>query len=191
MTIILRLMILRSYFGDCDEIYPSNPNNYVSGLCIGTLAAAAVGSSKSLGELVQAGVDAVRVSLKIGLLAARTAALFGHQRSNSSSYWSHVIAESQYPLALAEKAIASYRDSSVSDITVYFHKPILIRYADDSAPVVAVRQCKRPKLLDSQWSAGNCTEVFRVFAIFRNAKIHAHLGARAIPCAAHFLCYRC
>jgi naphtho-gamma-pyrone polyketide synthase len=149
MTIILTLIILRSYFGDCDEIYPSHPNNYVSGLCIGTLAAAAVGSSKSLGELVQAGVDAVRVSLKVGLLAARTAALFGPQRPNGPPYWSYVVAESQYPLALAEKAIAAYRDSSVSDIVASLYKPIFTKYADDSAPVVAVRQRKRPKLLDS------------------------------------------
>lgn len=183
-----RLIILYSYFGDCDEIYPSAPNNYVSGLCIGTIAAAAVGSSKSLGELVQAGVDAVRVSLKIGLLAARTAALFGHQRSNGPSYWSYVVAESQYPLALAEKAIASYRDSSVSDIIASFYKPIFTKYADDSALVVAVRQRKRPKFLDCQWTPGNRTKVFRVFAVFRNAKIHAYLCACAIPCTAHFLC---
>ncbi|PON26658.1 hypothetical protein TGAM01_v204668 [Trichoderma gamsii] len=113
LTTIYQICAFINYFGDCDEIYPSHPNNYVSGLCIGTLAAAAVGSSKSLGELVQAGVDAVRVSLQIGLLAARTAALFGHKKSNGSSYWSHVVAESQYPLALAEKAIAAYRDSSM------------------------------------------------------------------------------
>ncbi|KAK6450304.1 hypothetical protein FP744_10006554 [Trichoderma asperellum] len=112
LTTIYQICCFINYFGDCQEIYPSGPNNYVSGLCIGTLAAAAVSSSKSLGELVQAGVDAVRVSLKVGLLAARTAALFGHQRSNGLSYWSYVVAESQFPLALAEKAIASYRDSS-------------------------------------------------------------------------------
>lgn len=188
MAIILMLTTLHSYFGDCDEIYPSHPNNYVSGLCIGTLAAAAVGSSKSLGELVQAGVDAVRVSLQIGLLAARTAALFGHKKSNGSSYWSYVVAESQYPLALAEKAIAAYRDSSVSDIVASFYKPIFTKYADDPAPVVAVRQRKRSKFLDSQRSTGNCTEVFRVFAIFRNAQIHAHFCACTIPCTAHFRC---
>lgn len=130
---------MHSYFGNCQEIYPSGPNNYVSGLCIGTLAAAAVSSSKSLGELVQAGVDAVRVSLKVGLLAARTAALFGHQRSNGLSFWSYVIAESQFPLALAEKAIISYRDSSVSEIAASYYKPIFTSYAEDPAPVVALR----------------------------------------------------
>ncbi|KAM0245977.1 hypothetical protein ACHAQJ_010382 [Trichoderma viride] len=93
-------------------MYPAGPNNHILGLCIGALAAAAVSSSQSLSELLQAGVDAVRVSLKVGLLVARTAALFGHTESTGTSSWSYVIPESQFPLALAEKAIASYRDKT-------------------------------------------------------------------------------
>lgn len=111
----VRLLTMHSYFGDGQETYPIGPNNHVSGLCIGALAAAAVSSSQSLSELVQAGVDAVRVSLKVGLLVARTAALFGHSESTSTSSWSYVVPDSQFPLALAEKAIASYRDKTVSN----------------------------------------------------------------------------
>jgi naphtho-gamma-pyrone polyketide synthase len=83
-------------------------------LCIGALAAAAVSSSRSLGELVEAGIDAVRVSLRVGLLVARTAALFGQPQSTGTSSWSYVVPESQIPLAFAEKAISSYNDESVS-----------------------------------------------------------------------------
>ena len=107
-------LILRSHFGSGQETYPTGPSTHVAALCSGALAAAAVSSSQSLGELVQAGIDAVRVSLRVGLLVARTAALFDHPQSNISSSWSYVVPESQFPLALAEKAIASYKDNSVS-----------------------------------------------------------------------------
>lgn len=96
-------------------MFPTGPKNHVSGLCIGALAAAAVSSSQSLGELIQAGVDAVRVSLRVGLLVARTAALFGNPEPTGTISWSHVVPESQFPLALAEKAIASYREKNVSE----------------------------------------------------------------------------
>ncbi|KAK8912128.1 polyketide synthase [Metarhizium anisopliae BRIP 53293] len=111
LATIYHLCCFINYFGDGQEAYPTGPTTHVSGLCIGALAAAAVSSSKSLAELVQAGIDAVRVSLKVGLLVARTAALFSHQESNgtSSSPWSYAVPDSQLPLALAEEAIESYQ----------------------------------------------------------------------------------
>ncbi|PTB62127.1 ketoacyl-synt-domain-containing protein [Trichoderma citrinoviride] len=112
LATVYQLCCFISHFGNGQETYPTGPSTHVAGLCIGALAAAAVSSSQSLGELVQAGIDAVRVSLRVGLLVARTAALFDHPQSNISSSWSYVVPESQFPLALAEKAIASYKDNS-------------------------------------------------------------------------------
>ncbi|KAG8411789.1 polyketide synthase [Metarhizium acridum] len=111
LATIYHLCCFLNYFGDGQEAYPTGPNTHISGLCIGALAAAAVSSSKSLAELVQAGIDAVRVSLKVGLLVARTAALFSHQEPNgtSSSPWSYAVPDSQLPLAFAEEAIESYQ----------------------------------------------------------------------------------
>ncbi|KAK2612556.1 polyketide synthase [Conoideocrella luteorostrata] len=113
LTTIYQLCCFLNYFGDSQDNYPKGPNDHVSGVCIGALAAAAVSSSQSLGELVRAGVDAVRVSLKVGLFVSRAAALFSSQESTdvaSPSVWSYVVSDSQFPLALAEQVIASYRD---------------------------------------------------------------------------------
>ncbi|KAL6874701.1 ketoacyl-synt domain-containing protein [Trichoderma novae-zelandiae] len=110
LATIYQLCCFLNYFGNGRETYPTGPTTQVSGLCIGALAAAAVSFSQSLGELVQAGIDAVRVSLRVGLLVARTAALFGHPQSAGISSWSYAIPESQFPLAFAEKAIAAYKD---------------------------------------------------------------------------------
>ncbi|KAL7929344.1 putative conidial pigment polyketide synthase PksP/Alb1 [Trichoderma chlorosporum] len=112
LATVYQICCFLNYFGDGQHAYPTGPNNYVSGLCIGALAAAAVSSSKSLSELVQAGVDAVRVSLRVGLLVARTAALFGHSESGGISSWSYVVSESQFPLELAEKSIALYKEKA-------------------------------------------------------------------------------
>ncbi|RFU78923.1 conidial pigment polyketide synthase alb1 [Trichoderma arundinaceum] len=112
LATIYQLCCFLNYFGDGQEKYPAGLNDRILGLCIGALAAAAVSSSQSLAELVQAGIDAVRVSLKVGLLVARTAALFGHPESTGTSSWSYVVPDAQIPLALAEKAIASYRDKA-------------------------------------------------------------------------------
>ncbi|KAL7941478.1 putative conidial pigment polyketide synthase PksP/Alb1 [Trichoderma barbatum] len=112
LATVYQICCFLNYFGDGQHAYPTGPNNHVSGLCIGALAAAAVSSSQSLSELVQAGVDVVRVSLRVGLLVARTAALFGPSESTGSSSWSYVVPESQFPLELAEKAIASYNNKT-------------------------------------------------------------------------------
>ncbi|UKZ57042.1 polyketide synthase [Trichoderma virens] len=112
LATVYQICCFLNYFGDGQQAYPTGPNNYVSGLCIGALAAAAVSSSNSLSELVQAGIDAVRVSLRVGLLVARTAALFGHPESDGTASWSYVVPESQFPLELAEKTIASYTDKA-------------------------------------------------------------------------------
>ncbi|KAL7815101.1 ketoacyl-synt domain-containing protein [Trichoderma gracile] len=108
LATVYQLCCFLNHFGNDQETFPTDPDTHVSGLCIGALAAAAVSSSQSLGELVQAGIDAVRVSLRVGLLVARTAALFGQSVSTGSSSWSYVVPESQLPLAVAEEAIASY-----------------------------------------------------------------------------------
>ncbi|KAM6478351.1 putative conidial pigment polyketide synthase PksP/Alb1 [Trichoderma sp. SZMC 28011] len=112
LATIYQICCFINYFGDGQHAHPTGSNSYVSGLCIGALTAAAISSSKSLSELVQTGVDAVRVSLRVGLLVARTAALFGRPEPGSTSSWSYVVSESQFPLELAEKAIASYREKA-------------------------------------------------------------------------------
>nr|A0A2U8NET4.1 RecName: Full=Polyketide synthase 1; AltName: Full=Conidial pigment biosynthesis polyketide synthase [Metarhizium album ARSEF 1941]AWL82991.1 polyketide synthase 1 [Metarhizium album] len=117
LATIYQLCCFFNYFGDGQKSYPTGPNTHVSGLCIGALSAAAVSSSRSLDELVQAGIEAVLVSLKVGLLVSRTAALFSHQASansscSSSASWSYTVPDSQLPLALAEEAIASYTDKT-------------------------------------------------------------------------------
>ncbi|OAA34323.1 Beta-ketoacyl synthase [Metarhizium rileyi] len=115
LATVYQLCCFFNYFGDGKRVYPQGPSNHVTGLCIGALAAAAVSSSRSLGELVQAGVDAVRVSLRVGVFVARTAALFGHQESINSHVkcaWSYAVSDSQFPLALAEEAIEIYRNKA-------------------------------------------------------------------------------
>lgn len=65
---------------------------YATGFCVGALAAAAVSSSYSQHELITASLDAVKVSLRVGLRVGRAAsALADIDPCTKPSPWSYVV----------------------------------------------------------------------------------------------------
>lgn len=66
------------------------------GLCIGSLAAAALSSTRSLGELISTGIDAVLVALKVGLCTLKAASLVEANALTSAASWSAVIPASAF-----------------------------------------------------------------------------------------------
>ncbi|RGP64451.1 polyketide synthase [Fusarium longipes] len=86
--------------------FPSE-NSRIVGLCVGSLAAAAVSCSSSLSELVTAGVDAVRVALYVGLRVLRTTSLFDTPQKPSST-WSIVVPETVLPRLSAQDRLDSF-----------------------------------------------------------------------------------
>ncbi|THC97584.1 hypothetical protein EYZ11_002939 [Aspergillus tanneri] len=59
--------------GKSGGLYPQPGDSYVVGLCTGTLSAAAICASRTLTELIPAGLKAVTVAFKTGLLAQKMA----------------------------------------------------------------------------------------------------------------------
>ncbi|GKU21541.1 unnamed protein product [Fusarium langsethiae] len=82
-------------------------NSRIVGLCIGSLAAAAVSCSRSLSELVSAGVDAVRVALYVGLRVWRTTFLFDIPDTPSTT-WSIIVPETVLPRSSAQDQLDSF-----------------------------------------------------------------------------------
>jgi naphtho-gamma-pyrone polyketide synthase len=82
-------------------------NSRIIGLCVGSLAATAVSCSRSLSELVTAGVDAVRVALYVGLRVWRTTSLFDIPGTPSST-WSIIVPEMVLPRSSAQNQLDSF-----------------------------------------------------------------------------------
>ncbi|KAJ3536840.1 hypothetical protein NM208_g6553 [Fusarium decemcellulare] len=87
--------------------FPQAASSRIVGLCVGSLAAAAVSCCRSLSELVSVGIDAVRVALHLGLRVLRTASLFD-ATSTASSAWSIVVPESVLPKETAQKMLDDF-----------------------------------------------------------------------------------
>ncbi|CEI66203.1 Bikaverin polyketide synthase bik1 [Fusarium venenatum] len=84
-------------------------NSRIIGLCVGSLAAAAVSCSRSLSELVSAGVDAVRVALYVGLRVWRTTSLFDTPERPSAT-WSIIVPETVLPRSSAQNQLDSFNN---------------------------------------------------------------------------------
>ncbi|WZH40776.1 type I polyketide synthase [Fusarium acuminatum] len=82
-------------------------NDRIIGLCVGSLAAAAVSCSRSLSELVSASVDAVRVALHVGLRVLRTASMF-NTLDTPSVTWSVIVPEIVLPRSSAQDTLDSF-----------------------------------------------------------------------------------
>ncbi|SPJ88310.1 probable polyketide synthase that catalyse the condensation of one acetyl-CoA and six malonyl-CoA resultin [Fusarium torulosum] len=89
-------------------------NDRIIGLCVGSLAAAAVSCSRSLSELVSASVDAVRVALHVGLRVLRTASLFNTSDTPSAT-WSVIVPDVVLPRSSAQDRLDSFITESGLD----------------------------------------------------------------------------
>lgn len=85
-----RLTLFGSYYGDLGHEYPSGSKSCVIGLCTGQLASAAVSSSRTVGELIPAGVQTVVLALRLGTCVVKVRELVQASKSSSPS-WSVLV----------------------------------------------------------------------------------------------------
>ncbi|KAJ5270272.1 hypothetical protein N7505_006030 [Penicillium chrysogenum] len=90
LTTIYQLGCFIHYYGDLGHAYPSGDESCIIGLCTGQLASAAVSSSKTIGELIPAGVETVIVALRLGMCVLKVQELIEPSKSATPS-WSVLI----------------------------------------------------------------------------------------------------
>lgn len=81
-----------SQFGTPEESYPSPEHTYLLGLCTGSFAAAAISSSRSIADLIPAGVEAVIHAFRTGLHSFRLRRDLDLSQSSTRKSWSAVVA---------------------------------------------------------------------------------------------------
>ncbi|KAI3318673.1 polyketide synthase for naphthopyrone YWA1 [Xylariaceae sp. AK1471] len=91
LTTIYQLGSFIRYYGDgCRPYPPSDARSMVLGMCTGQLAACAVASASSIGELVQLAIEAVVLALRTGLHVARVRDTMGIDTDERRT-WSYVV----------------------------------------------------------------------------------------------------
>ncbi|KAJ5469957.1 hypothetical protein N7530_007314 [Penicillium desertorum] len=98
LTTIYQLGCFIHYYGDLGHAYPSGDESCIIGLCTGQLASAAVSSSKTIGELIPAGVETVVVALRLGMCVLKVQELIEPSKSATPS-WSVLISGVREPEA--------------------------------------------------------------------------------------------
>lgn len=104
------LTLLNSYYGDLGHAYPSVNENFIIGLCTGQLAAAAVSSSRTVGELIPVGIETVVLALRLGICVLKVQELV--ESSKSVSSWSVLV--SGIREHEAQELIQNYAKKNVS-----------------------------------------------------------------------------
>lgn len=101
---------IRNY-GEGSRPYPHPSRSFVVGLCAGSLAAAAISTSRSVFELVPAAIEAVLIAFRTGLRSVEVRQDIEPNAQMSSS-WSFILSmqEGQASSALQEHAKATVRD---------------------------------------------------------------------------------
>ena len=102
-----------SYYGDGSRSYPSGQNNNVLGMCTGQLAACAVASASSAGELVALAVEVVVIAFRTGLHVTKTRDLL-ENGSDRNKNWSFIVPKLQVDLAASR--IEQFSQSAVSSL---------------------------------------------------------------------------
>ncbi|EKV10885.1 Conidial pigment polyketide synthase PksP/Alb1 [Penicillium digitatum] len=98
LTTIYQLGCFIHYYGDLGHAYPSSEESRIIGLCTGQLASAAVSSSRTIGELIPAGVETAIVALRLGLCVWKVQELIEPSKSATSS-WSVLVSGLREPEA--------------------------------------------------------------------------------------------
>jgi naphtho-gamma-pyrone polyketide synthase len=100
-----------SYYGDLGHQYPSKSESLIVGLCTGQLASAAVSSSKTVGELIPAGVETVVLALRLGACVVKVRELL--EENGPSQSWSVLV--SGIREEEAQKLIENFARANVSN----------------------------------------------------------------------------
>lgn len=104
------LTLPNSYYGDLGHAYPSVNESFIIGLCTGQLAAAAVSSSRTVGELIPVAIETVVLALRLGVCVLKIQELVESNKSVSS--WSVLV--SGIREQEAQELIQKYAEKNVS-----------------------------------------------------------------------------
>lgn len=102
---------MNSYYGDLGHQYPSKSESLIVGLCTGQLASAAVSSSKTVGELIPAGVETVVLALRLGTCVVKMRELV--EENGHSQSWSVLVSGMRQEEA--QKIIENFGRANVSN----------------------------------------------------------------------------
>ncbi|KAB5542432.1 type I polyketide synthase, partial [Coniochaeta sp. 2T2.1] len=141
------------HYDSPSQTYPRGQGTYVTGLCIGSLAAAAISCSGSLRDLVTAGLDVVRVALRLGLQVHHTASLFesANQEASDSATWSFLVSESVLPRASAHEVLAAFtRNEGLGHTSAPYISSIGHRTLTISGPPSSLKKFVQSKLPSSR-----------------------------------------
>ncbi|KAH7138133.1 polyketide synthase-like protein [Dendryphion nanum] len=107
MVTIAQLAHYIGYYGENPQELPNPANTRLLGLCTGLLAASAVASARTLGELLPLAIEAVRIAFRTGTaVAAAKDAL--EQENNAKESWSTIVTATSENAA--KSAIADFHD---------------------------------------------------------------------------------
>jgi naphtho-gamma-pyrone polyketide synthase len=86
-----KLTISRRYLGEESRPYPAADNSCLVGLCTGSFAGAAISTSRTVSELIPAGVEAVLVAFRTALHSLKTRNEIEELISEANPSWSAVV----------------------------------------------------------------------------------------------------
>ncbi|KAK3317091.1 type I polyketide synthase [Apodospora peruviana] len=137
------------HYDSPSQTYPRGQDTYITGLCVGSLAAAAISCSGSLRDLVTAGLDAVRVALRLGLQVHHTASLF--ESKTLLGTWSILVSESVLPRASAHEVLTAFaQDEGLGWTSAPYISSVSHRTLTISGPPSSLNKFVRSKLSSSR-----------------------------------------
>ncbi|KAI4159137.1 MAG: hypothetical protein LQ342_006841 [Letrouitia transgressa] len=120
-----------SRYGEVGRSYPEKSDTYLVGFCTGALAAAAIGCSKTLSELLPAAVQTVSVAFRLGLLVMKFRDGIEQPTGKQPPPWSIL-----FPGLTIKKCAAELEDAyAPAAVTVSGPPSILQRFRESPALV--------------------------------------------------------
>lgn len=98
------------YFGEGSRPYPSDANTYLVALCTGSFAAAAISTSRTISELIPAGIEAVLAAFRTGLCSLELRNDIERPSNRTPRSWSAVVSASE---AQAAGLLQSFNSKNV------------------------------------------------------------------------------
>lgn len=170
---------MNSYYGDLGHQYPSKSDSLIVGLCTGQLASAAVSSSKTVGELIPAGVETVVLALRLGVCVVKVRELVEENRPSQS--WSVLVSGMRQEEA--KKIIGNFGRANVSNYQIKrkeIELPTLTFLSGFASRFTAIYQCCEPQWPDYQWNTQCSGAVCRNFTL-KGVEASESSSSRSLP----------
>ena len=128
-------------------MYPTSKSTYILGLCTGSFATAAISTSRTIAELVPAGIQAVIQAFRTGLHSFKIQQDLETSLSPGSKSWSVVVALSE---KRAAELIENYAAKKARN-ALYFHVLSVLIFSEYTKEKPSVHQHCHSDQCDYQW----------------------------------------